>query len=199
MYRTGFGRSIRKSRSFVVRAARWVASRYRVLVVRLFNQGAVIPWSASIGRGVTIRVTDEGGVLFGADVTVGANCEIVAQGGLIEIGAGTFLGRGSVIVCKDSIRIGEHALIAEYVTIRDQDHRVDCSGPIGGSGFDCSPIEIGNDVWLGAKASVFRGTRIGAHAVIGAHALVKGGVPAHAVAVGIPARVVRYRKNCDDC
>lgn len=54
-------------------------------------------------------------------------------------------------------------------------------------------VTIGNDVWIGNKALILSGVTIGDGAVIGAHAVVAKDVPPYAVAVGNPARVVKYR------
>lgn len=53
--------------------------------------------------------------------------------------------------------------------------------------------EIGNDVWLGANVVVMQGVKIGDGAVVGANAVVTKDIPPYAIAVGIPAKVVRYR------
>lgn len=54
-------------------------------------------------------------------------------------------------------------------------------------------IEIGHDVWVGARAVILDGVRIGDGAIVGAGAVVTKDVPAYAVVVGAPAQVVRYR------
>lgn len=54
-------------------------------------------------------------------------------------------------------------------------------------------IIIGNDVWIGAYATIMGGVKIGNGAVIGAGAVVAKDVPPYAVVVGNPARVIRYR------
>lgn len=185
---------MRKIRSSLLRAGRGAASLLRVSHARLFNRGSVIPWSCRMGAGSRIRVTDGGRLVLGENVSIGAYSDISVQFGIVEIGAGSFIGQGCILAAKESITIGEQALIAEYVSIRDQDHAIDADGPARHDGFVCAPISIGAGTWIGAKASVLRGTTIGAGAIVGAHALVKGAVPAHAVAVGIPARVVRQRE-----
>ena len=52
---------------------------------------------------------------------------------------------------------------------------------------------IGNDVFIGANVTVLDGVRIGNGAVIGAGAVVNTDIPPYAIAVGVPAKVVKYR------
>jgi acetyltransferase-like isoleucine patch superfamily enzyme len=54
-------------------------------------------------------------------------------------------------------------------------------------------VAIGDGVWMGAGAKILDGVTIGDGAVIGAGAVVRDSVPASAIAVGIPARVVGSR------
>jgi virginiamycin A acetyltransferase len=56
---------------------------------------------------------------------------------------------------------------------------------------------VGNDVWIGHRATILPGTRIGDGAVIGALAVVGSDVPPYAVVVGNPGRVVRIRFTPD--
>lgn len=57
--------------------------------------------------------------------------------------------------------------------------------------------EIGNDVWIGARAVVRRGVVIGDGAVVGAGAVVTKDVPPYAVVAGVPAKLIRYRFGPD--
>lgn len=52
---------------------------------------------------------------------------------------------------------------------------------------------IGNDVFIGANVTVLDGVKISDGAVIGAGAVVVDDIPPYAVAVGVPAKVVKYR------
>jgi chloramphenicol O-acetyltransferase type B len=55
------------------------------------------------------------------------------------------------------------------------------------------PIEIGNDVWIGTRAIILDGVKIGHGAIVAANAVVTHDVPPYAIVGGIPARVIRYR------
>ena len=55
------------------------------------------------------------------------------------------------------------------------------------------PVEIGNDVWIGAGAIIMDGIKVGDGAVIGGGAIVTKDVPPYAVVFGVPAKISRYR------
>ena len=55
------------------------------------------------------------------------------------------------------------------------------------------PVEIGNDVWIGANTIILPGVKISDGAVIGAGAVVTKDVPPYAIMGGVPAKVIRYR------
>lgn len=65
-------------------------------------------------------------------------------------------------------------------------------------GTEDAPVRIAENVWLGAKATVNAGVSIGAGAVIAAGALVTADVPADAIVVGRPARVIAQRTVVED-
>lgn len=60
------------------------------------------------------------------------------------------------------------------------------------------PVNIGNDVWIGENVFINDGITIGNGAVIGAHSVVTHDVPPYAIAVGVPAKVIRYRFSSED-
>lgn len=54
-------------------------------------------------------------------------------------------------------------------------------------------IIIGNDVWIGTNVTIIGGITIGDGAIIGAGAIVTKDIPPYAIAVGVPAKVIKYR------
>ena len=58
-------------------------------------------------------------------------------------------------------------------------------------------IIIGNDVWIGSNVTIMGGVKIGSGAIIGANSVVAKNIPPYAVAVGNPARVIKYRFDAE--
>lgn len=56
-----------------------------------------------------------------------------------------------------------------------------------------TPVFIGNDVWIGVNVVIMDGIKIGDGAIIGAGAVVTKDIPPYAIAVGVPAKVLKYR------
>jgi len=153
--------------------------------------GLEVGKSVSFGRGVYVNVENRGRLKIGAGTKILAGAEIIA-GGKLLIGANAHIGRGAVIVAHEQVRIGDNALIAEFVTIRDQDHVIVGSAePYNRQGSLTAAIEIGDNVWLGSKVTVLKGVTIGAGCVVGANAVVVHDLPPRSVCVGAPARPIR--------
>jgi acetyltransferase-like isoleucine patch superfamily enzyme len=79
------------------------------------------------------------------------------------------------------------------VMITASSYRYGDGHPVTDQAMDEADVVIGNDVWIGTRAVLLPGTTVGDGAVIGAHSVVRGDIPAMAVAVGNPARVVSQR------
>ncbi len=135
-----------------------------------------------------------------ARLEVGTQCVLdrdmtIECTGKLHIGHRTIFGHHCTLAARDSLIIGDDCLIAEMVSIRDHDHCFDqLDVPIREQGAVSAPIKIGRNVWLGAKVTVVKGITIGDNAIVGANAVVTKDIPANAIAVGIPARVIRMRQ-----
>lgn len=142
-----------------------------------------------------MRCTDGGAIHIGDGCHIDAGAYLVARSGVLTIGRCGFIGPGSVIVACEKISIGIDVLIAEYVTIRDQDHEFEATYPTRVSGMRTTPISIGDNVWIGAKVTLTKGIIIGDNSVIGANSVVTGDIAADEVAAGAPAKVIKHIKN----
>ena len=114
--------------------------------------------------------------------------------GHVVVGAGTTIGAYSELRGAGGLTIGRDCLFARNVSILSSDHVMDDPDvPVTDQGIVAAPTVLGDGVWLGANVVVKGGVTIGAGAVIGANAVVTCDIPAGAVAVGAPARVIRTR------
>ncbi len=169
------------------------------------------------GQNVVLRHPHK--IRIGDNVVVDDNCLIDAKGENnqgITIGSGVFLGRNSILSCKNGdieladganvgfnceifsasrVTIGKDTLLAAYCYVIGGDHDFsDPSAAVLSQGRRSAGVRIGAGAWLGAGAKVLDGVTIGDRAIIGAGAVVREAVPDGAIAVGMPARVVGQRE-----
>lgn len=166
--------------------ARWVFGR-----IVLAASGADVKSSVYVARHARLRATDGGTIRLSDCVVIDSWAHLQAQHGLLEVGARSYIGQGVVVCAREAVLIGADCLIAENVTIRDQDHRFGVGLITARAGFLTSAVTIGSNVWIGAKATITRGVTIGDNSVIGANSVVTSDIPANSVAVGAPARIIR--------
>jgi acetyltransferase-like isoleucine patch superfamily enzyme len=134
------------------------------------------------------------GITIGSGVFVGRNTILSCKNGSIEIGSGANIGFNCEIFSAGQVAIGANTLLAAYCYVIGGDHDFSDSGrPVLDQGRTARGVSIGDGAWVGAGAKILDGVRIGAHAVIGAGAVVRENVPDHAIAVGVPARIVGTR------
>jgi acetyltransferase-like isoleucine patch superfamily enzyme len=199
-------RDPRQARLFTVASLRWVLRNraytpwylvryWRLLRFRLANPHIVLRGMVFLGRGVDIHCRPGYGRMeIGRWVHIGDGNAIRCHEGSLRIGDKVVFGKDNTVNCYLDIEFGDAALVADWVYICDFDHvTADVNRPIKDQGIVKSPVRIGPDTWVGVKVSILRGTRVGRGCVLGANAVVRGDIPDYAIAVGMPARVVRNR------
>lgn len=175
----------------------WYLLRYwRLLKLRITHPQVVLRGMVFLGRGVQIEARPGFGRLeIGRWVHIGDGTSLRCHEGSMRIGDKVVFGRNNTVNCYLDVEIGAATLVADWVYVTDFDHvTTDVHRPIKDQGIAKTPVRIGPECWLGVKTSVLRGTRIGQGSVLGAHAVARGDLPAYAIAVGTPARVVRDRQ-----
>jgi acetyltransferase-like isoleucine patch superfamily enzyme len=176
----------------------WYLVRYwRLLKFRLRNPHIVLRGMVFLGKKVDIHCRPGYGRLeIGRWVHIGDGNAIRCHEGSLRIGDKAVFGKDNTVNCYLDVEIGAATLVADWVYICDFDHvTADITLPIKDQGIVKSPVRIGPDCWLGTKVTITRGSVIGRGCVVGAHAVVRGEVPDYKIAVGIPARVVRDRRE----
>ncbi|CAN5352571.1 hypothetical protein BH24GEM3_BH24GEM3_06950 [soil metagenome] len=143
------------------------------------------------------------GLRVGRNVTFWRTSLAAEENGVIEIGDDCYLANAS-LVCSERITIGSRVMIAGGVTIADADfHPLTPAARLAdtialsprGDRFhrppvDVRPVVIEDDVWIGFNATILKGVRVGAGAVIAPGAMVIRDVPPGAQVAGNPARSV---------
>jgi len=162
------------------------------------------PGRIHLGKGVVldeqveISVRDQGGrVAIGDGTHVSRGTIMHTRGGTIDIGPESSLGTNCRLGTTGKIQIGRYALFAAGCSIGGEDHPSDDPSipMVKRPAVSRGGVTIGEDVWLGFSVLVLDGVSIGRGATIGAGSLVTRDIPELAVAMGTPAKVVRYREK----
>lgn len=163
------------------------------------------PAKISIGRSVVVDdfasldvksdENESAGIEILDNVLVGRYTSVVARNAKIILGKSCNISSHCRLGTTAGITIGDSVLIAAHVYIGPGNHTTDdLDTPIMEQGMEeATGVVIGNNVWIGTKATILDGVTIGDNAIIGAHALVKDDVPAGAIVAGVPAKVLRMR------
>lgn len=110
--------------------------------------------------------------------------------GNVNIGYGSFIGLGNVII--GPVNIGNNVILAQNIVVSGLNHGYeDVNIPPSQQKTQTKQITISDDVWIGANSVITAGVTLGKHCVIGAGSVVTKDIPPFTVAVGNPARIIK--------
>lgn len=170
------------------------------------------------GSGVTLRhphkIHIADGTVIDDNVLLDAK-GVTNQG--IRIGAFGFVGRNSILSCKDGdivlgdhinigfncevfsssrVEVGDYGLFAAYTYVVGGGHdHSDLGAVIMDQPRPSIGVTIGRNVWLGAGAKILDGVTLGSNVVVGAGAVVNESLPDAVIAAGVPAKIIRRRDD----
>ena len=135
-----------------------------------------------------------GRMVIGSWVHFGDRDRLRAHEGTLRIGDKAVFGRDNTVNCYLDIEIGARAATSPTgsTSATSTTSRRPRTCPIKDQGIVKSPVRIGADVWLGTKATVLRGTDIGAGLGRGGERRGPGGLPPRSVVGGVPAPAARF-------
>ena len=113
----------------------------------------------------------------------------------IEMGAGCYINRHTILDAADSIVMGEKCMIGPFCVLIDHDHGLEARQDVQDQPLVTAPIRLGRAVWLGAHVTVLKGVTIGDGAVVGAGSVVTRDVAAEAIVAGVPAKQIGSRTD----
>jgi acetyltransferase-like isoleucine patch superfamily enzyme len=156
----------------------------------------------NLKRGTSIRIGDNVTLCnsgMANPVAESGRCRLATVASGAELILHDRVGMSSALICcATRIEIGEGTQLGGGVMILDTDFhpRLD-DGTWGTDPAAVSkPVHIGRNCFIGARAIILKGVTLGDGAVVGAGAVVTKDIPADAVAVGNPAMVVRLNVEC---
>ncbi len=139
--------------------------------------------------GDDLRLELRGGqLLLGDRVDVRHGCTLRVSG-RVALAGEVLVQHGTTVHCDESVMIGRRVGLGEHCTVIDSTHtRHPHRWFI--HNVSTAPVVIGDDVWVCAKATVTRGTRLGDGCVVAANSVVIADVAPHTVVSGVPAVTV---------
>lgn len=108
----------------------------------------------------------------------------------ISVGDYFYANHNLIITDGAQVSFGNNVFIAPNCCFTTAEHAIDPEQRKAGMEI-AKPITIGNNVWIGAGATILAGVTIGDNSVIGAGSVVSKSIPSNVVAVGVPCRVMR--------
>ncbi len=185
--------------NFISKISRFILKQFhaifyflRIIKLKLLYPGITIDFKTRIENNCSI-VCIKGGKLTISNSKISFGTNIIADTGSTLLIDQSFIGRNCVITAKEKVIINKNCLIAEMVVIRDQDHITKVlNGNHQREEFETAPVEIEENVWIAAKATILKGVQVGKFSVIAASAVVNKSVPPFQVWAGIPAKFIKY-------
>lgn len=154
----------------------------------------------NFAKGCHIDGLSREGITIGNNVSVGYNTTIIATGSFKTIGKGIIIGNNVGLGTHGffggagGLEIGDDTIFGNYVSIHPENHNyTDKNKSIRHQGVNHKGIKIGNNCWIGAKATILDGTIIGNGCIVAAGAVVTGHFPDNVIIGGVPAKIIKSR------
>lgn len=130
---------------------------------------------------------------FGNDSVLSSGVRILYPKG-IEVGESVKITRDVTLDGRGGLTIASNTMVGFESIILTSTHNYNqLDIPISQQGMFFSPVMIGTDVWIGSRAIILPGVRIGNHAIIGANAVVTDDVCDYDIVGGVPAKFIKNR------
>lgn len=149
--------------------------------------------TAFLGKADVMR---RGSISFGDNCSISPWVVLKDWGGYIRVGNNCSMNSFCHISGNGGVEIGNNVRIATQCVIISANHNfTNTEIPIAQQGETRDKIVIKDDCWLGSGVKVLSGVTIGEGCVIGAGAVVCKDIPEYSIAVGVPAKVIKNRKD----
>lgn len=180
----------------------YIVKKWYQRLEKLYVKRFLKPQFEQLGKGATFMKPWYVEV-FGGPVSLGNYATVIAAPdkrvrfavwsnfetqGSIEVGSYCLISPGVRIGAASRVVIEDNCMIASEAYITDSDwHDIYNRVALGRS----EPVHIGENVWIGDRATICKGVRIGKNSIVGASAVVTKDLPENCIAAGNPARIVK--------
>jgi hypothetical protein len=167
--------------------------------IRIANKGTFCLGISQRGNFITSKkpctfeMDENSKLIIDGYFTAGPGAAVILnKNAVLQVGD-VYVNSDTKLICSESIRIGDGTRISWDVEIRDSDFHKMIRDDFRVS----KPIDIGSHVWIGSRATILKGVRIGAGAIVATGAVVTRDVPENCLVAGVPARIVRKNVKWD--
>ena len=148
----------------------------------------------NIGRDIDLRIRENGKIFIKDYCMFEDSVRIVSsQQGKIKICEGVSIGKNTIINGGADLTINALSMVGSNVSIGSSEHKYSRDRYIKSQGFYYETVEIGEDVMIGAGATILRGTKIANGCVISSNSLISGKTKGFGIYAGVPAKIIRMR------
>lgn len=155
--------------------------------------------NCTLENNVTIDGYSNKKVSFGDNVKIGSYTKILVTSHLQKMGEGVLMGNNcsigdfSFLGCAGGITIGNDVIMGQYVSFHSENHNFSNKKLlIREQGVNHKGIELGNNIWVGAKVTFLDGAYVSDNSVVAAGAVVSGHFPPNVVIGGVPAKILKH-------
>lgn len=168
----------------------------------LFGKKIILGRTVFIGDFVEINALSKLGIKIGNNVSILRNSIIECTGVIRNLGEELIIGdnvgiaQNCFIQVRGKVTIGNNVIFGPGVSVYSENHNYsNLEVPISQQGENRKGVIIGDGVWLGAGSTILDGVNIGSNSIVAAGSVVTKDVPPFTIAGGVPAKILKYRKQ----